>query len=286
MLPPSWKAEAQKAIEETANADREQRKAEQSDAASQIAAAINALRDAQQTQTRHEDTNEKINVGLAIVTIVLVFLTVIFTGLSWSAFRAQLHEMQTAGIQTNRIIEATTEQAKAATENAKTTRDSYIASQRAWVGPTTARITGDFALDKPLKTEISFLNTGREPAINFIDTADIFESTPTEDANGISMAKINAFFKGCREANAAQGGTVVFPSSGGISPSGQTLTITKPASFLNQSMIAGDSTIIIDGCFVYRSIDVIRHSYFCYFYRGNVTDRNSLSICENGNGAD
>lgn len=286
MLPPSWKAEAQKAVEEAANTDREQRNAEQSDAASQIAAAINALRDAQQTQTSHEDTNEKINVGLAIVTIVLVFLTVIFTGLSWCAFRDQLHEMQAAGRQTQQITEATTEQARAATENAKTTRDAYVASQRAWVGPTTAKINGDFALGKPLKIEVGYLNTGREPAIDFAQTAEAFESNPIDEANGISMAKINSFFKGCREANVTHGGTVVFPSSGGFSPSGQILTVIKPDSFLNQSMISGDSAIIVDGCFLYKSISIVHHSYFCFFYRANVTDRNGLNICQSGNGAD
>jgi hypothetical protein len=194
--------------------------------------------------------------------------------------------MLAAGGQTRQIVEATTEQAKAATENAKTTRDAYIAAQRAWVGPTTARINGDFALDKPLKIEISYLNTGREPAIDFAETAEAFESTSVEEANGISMAKINSFFKGCREAKVTQGGTVVFPSSGGFNPSGQVLTITKPDSFLNQSMISGDSTIVVDGCFLYRSVGIIHHSYFCYFYRANITDRNSLNICQNGNGAD
>lgn len=94
MLPPSWKGEVQKTVEETANANREQRKAEQNNAAAQIAASIKILSDAQETQTSHEDRNDKKNRAISVVTLGLVFLTVIFTGLSWCAFRDQLSEMQ------------------------------------------------------------------------------------------------------------------------------------------------------------------------------------------------
>jgi hypothetical protein len=46
-------------IEETANADREQREAYADDAASKITTAINALNDAQKAQTSSEDRNEQ-----------------------------------------------------------------------------------------------------------------------------------------------------------------------------------------------------------------------------------
>jgi ribosomal protein S20 len=55
MLPPSWKSEVQKAIEESADAAREQRQAEQDDASTKISAAIKTLSDAQITQTSHEN---------------------------------------------------------------------------------------------------------------------------------------------------------------------------------------------------------------------------------------
>ena len=90
-----------------------------------------------------------------------------------------------------------------------------------------------------------------------------------------------------REAQVANGGSVVFPSAtngfgGGI----QNLTFTKPDSFVDQNMIDGNTTIIVDGCFIYKSIGLIRHSYFCYFYKSKTTKPSNLNICQNGNGAD
>lgn len=59
MLPSSWKREIKESIEEGGNADREQREAKANDAGAEIAAAIKTLADAQNTQTDHDDRNEK-----------------------------------------------------------------------------------------------------------------------------------------------------------------------------------------------------------------------------------
>ncbi len=293
VLPPSWKGDVQKAVEEAVNTEADQRQAEQNDAAAKIAAAIKALGDAQNTQTAHEDRNEKINVTLAVITIFLVFLTVVFTGASWWVFSGQLEEMKSAGTQTKQLIdanaklaEAANKQASAAAENAKTAHDSYIASQRAWVGPTNAKIDGEIAVSKPLSIVIDYLNTGREPALNFMVTANAFVSSTDEESRGVTMARVNADFKGCRDAQVNSGGTVVFPSTGGITPSGQSLTISKPDTFIDQDIIDGNNTIVVDGCFLYKSIGITRHSYFCYFYRSKLSKVANLSICINGNGAD
>jgi len=93
-LPPSWKSEVQKAVEEKVDADRNQRQSEQNDAAAKISAAIETISNAQQTQTVHDDRNENINITLALITISLVFLTVVFTGASWWVFSGQLNVMK------------------------------------------------------------------------------------------------------------------------------------------------------------------------------------------------
>ena len=292
MLPPSWKSEVQKAIEEATDADRQQREAQQNNAASQITTAINALSDAQNAQTSSEEGNERKDRAISIVTLFLVFLTVIFTCLTWWTLSGQLTEMKSAGEQTKQLIEANgqladaaNKQATAAAENAKTAHDAYIASQRAWVGPNNAKIDGEIAIGKPFSIIVEYLNTGREPAVNFIYTTDAFASTAEEEAAGISLAKVNAVFKGCREAQVVSGGSVVFPSTGGFG-AGQNLTLTQPDSFVDQNIIDGSTTIVVDGCFLYRSIGLIRHSYFCYFYKSKTTKPSNLNICQNGNGAD
>jgi hypothetical protein len=256
--------------------------------------AVNRTLADQGEANRREDRSEDIgNKWLQGLTLLFVIATTI--GIFWqgSIFNSQLTEMKGAGEQTKQLIEAngklaeaTSKQAAAASENAKTAHDSYVASQRAWVGPTNAKIDGEIAVDKPLKIAINYVNTGREPAITFLSTADAFLSAADDETSGITLAKVNADFKGCRDASVTNGGTVVFPSTGGISPSGQTLTITKSADFVTQAVIDGDTIIVADGCFLYKSIAIVRHSYFCYFYKSKQTDISSLNICRNGNGAD
>src|SRR5580704_11894081 len=179
-----WKREIQKAVKEAIDADRDQRQTQQSEASAKIAGAIKALSDAQNTQTAHDDRNEKINVRLAVVTIFLVFLTVVFTGASWWVFSGQLNEMRTAADQTNKIIEANTKlvdaatkQATAAAENAQIARDNYVASQRAWVGPRNAKTSSAPAADKDLPIILEYGNTGREPAIETVQDTDVFTAT-------------------------------------------------------------------------------------------------------------
>ena len=292
-LPPSWKAEIQVAVEETIRAAENQRQANQNDAADNVVAAINSLSNAQNSQTSHEDRNEKKDRAISIATLFLVFLTVVFTFLTWRTLSGQLDEMKNAGEQTKQLIEANgklaeaaNKQATAAAENAKTARDSYVASQRAWVGPHNAKIDGDIAIGKPLKVVVEYQNTGREPALNFIYTGDVFDSTDEDETAGITFQKISASFRGCREAELTGGGTVVFPASGGFSSTGQALNITKPEFFVDQDMVDGKKTIVINGCFLYKSVGETRHSFFCYFYRTKISNTSNLNICTNGNGAD
>jgi hypothetical protein len=53
MLPPSWKAETGKAVEEKISGNERKRQADQHNAATKIASAIESLRDAQNCQTSH-----------------------------------------------------------------------------------------------------------------------------------------------------------------------------------------------------------------------------------------
>ena len=78
-------------------------------------------------------------------------------------------------------------------------------------------------------------------------------------------------------------GQVVFPSTGF---SAYNLTLTIPNQTIDQETIDGDKTLIVQGCFLYRSFKVIRHSYFCYFYRAKTTKPDNLNICTAGHYAD
>ncbi len=294
-LPPSWKSEVQKAVEETTAAERNKWKAEQDKASTTIAAAIDALRDAQAAQTNSEDGNEKKNQAINKATLVLVAFTVLFTGLSWWAFRSQLDEMKKVygpvseqADAAKKAADATVRAADAATKQSENSDKALAQAQRAWIGPTYARIDGSIEIGKPFSVIIEYLNTGREPGISFAAAGDVFLGTQEEDDRGINLARVEAYFKGCRDANMAKGGQVIFPSVGGGIGGGNRydFTLGVKDSTVDQDFLDGKTILYVDGCLVYRSINVVRHSYFCYFYKSKLSKPASLSICQNGNGAD
>jgi hypothetical protein len=281
-----------KAVDEGADGNSLQGKAEENDAGTKIAAAIKTLSDAQSTQTAHEDRNENINVVLAAVTIFLVFLTVVFTGLSWWTFHDQLKEMKSSAEQTNKIIEANTKlaeaatkQAEAAAENAKIARDNFVASERAWVGPRNAKISAAPAADKDLPIIIEYGNTGREPAIETVYDTDVFTVTDDEDKAGKARQQINDFVEKCKIMWRPDNAAVVYPSVG-LSAANYALTKTMDKSLIDDDVISGVKTIFFDGCFVYKTTETIHRSWFCYSYKAGKTDIGSWNICPTGNGAD
>jgi len=178
MLPPSWKSEVQKSVEEHANADREQRQTEQSDASTKIAAAISSLRDAQNTQTTHEDANQKTSVWLNSITIFLVFLTVIFTGLSWCAFHDQLTEMRKVYDPVVKSANAARDAADAAKQQVGVAIDTEQRQLRAYIVIDAANIT-KFEVGQLIQSHITLKNTGLTPAYD-IDgySAIMFDKFP------------------------------------------------------------------------------------------------------------
>jgi hypothetical protein len=119
MLPPSWKGEVQKAVEETIKTDADQRQTQQDNNAANITAALKAISDAQDRQTSHEDGSDKKNLALNVVTIILLFVTVFFTYKTWKTFEGQLEEMR-------KVYKPIEDQAKVAQE-------TLIASSRGWI---------------------------------------------------------------------------------------------------------------------------------------------------------
>jgi hypothetical protein len=170
MLPPSRKGKAKKTVEEATNADSKQWQAQQNSAATSIFDAIIALRDAQQAQTCHEDRNDKKNRALSVVTIGLVFLTVIFTGLSWCAFRDQLEEMQRA----YGPIKESADAAKKAAEAAKLSADATIALERPYFFITGKFIQNKGDNDPNPQIQYTITNIGRVPGIARMIYTDCF----------------------------------------------------------------------------------------------------------------
>jgi hypothetical protein len=231
--------------------------------------------------------------------LTLVFVIATTAGVFYQAyiFSSQLTEMQSSGEQTAKLIDnnaalavSATKQAEAADKQAnamnaavEVSRQSLVAAGRAWVGPRLAKITGPLEIGKPVELSIEYANTGREPALDFVYSTEAFTSSDAEDKRGTTVAKTILAMQECEAKDSVKQGQVVFPSTGFSS---YNLTITTPNQSFDQETLDGQKTLFVQGCFLYKSFDIVRHSYFCYFYRAKYTKPENLNICVAGHYAD
>jgi hypothetical protein len=52
-----------------------------------------------------------------------------------------------------------------------------------------------------------------------------------------------------------------------------------------KGMEGGDESLLVTGCFVYRTIGVYHHTSFCYFYNVNESDIARPNVCDVGSDA-
>jgi hypothetical protein len=275
MLPPSWKSESEETAKEAINADTEQRQPQQNNAASNISAAIKTLSDAQNTQTAHEDWHQKINVSLSGITILLVFLTAIFTGLSWCAFRDQLSEMK-------RVYGPIKEQADAA-------RDAMIATSRAWLAPRVATFAKELSLHQPWSITVAYGNVGKEPGLGFVAQEDFGSvGVPKPSESWYSVFPKTTLKDVCARTTASDEGLTIYPSGPidhryGVSGNLDAFDIT-------QDILDGTKVMFIHGCFAYRTVGTPHKSEYCFLLvplgdSKNKTQTFSSVSCIYGNNA-
>jgi hypothetical protein len=284
-------------IEQPQTANRDERERQQHEDQIQIVRALNRIRDQLATDEQEEQRDHTKKAFREWATIILIFATVVATGVGDWFFYGQLREMQDAGGQTKELVganaklaeaaakqaEAADKQAGALAEAAKLSRESMIASSRAWVGPRNAKIEGAIEIGKPVEFEIEYVNSGKEPALDFIYRVEPFTATQDEDTSGVVIRRIGEYFEACQRIDALPQGGVVFPSLGF---SANNLTAKTTSDIITQSLLDGDVNLIVQGCFLYKSFNVIRHSYFCYYYNAKRTKVANLNICTAGHYAD
>jgi hypothetical protein len=248
-----------------------------------VSADFAALISEEQREDREKKIREWITIALIAMTFVAVCYQVREMIKVYEPIKEQAEATKQAADASTRAADAATRQSEIATGQSEKSERALVLAQRAWVGPTIAKVVGTPEIGKPLKISIQYANSGREPALNFIYAADVLAATAADEANGALTAKVNAAFRGCKEATTLRAGQVVFPT---VANTANTLSVTTNDKFVDQAIIDGETTIVIDGCLVYKSFDVIRHSYFCYFYNNKTPTPDGLNFCENGAGAD
>jgi hypothetical protein len=187
------------------------------------------------------------------------------------------------------LADAAARQAEASIAAAKTSQDSMVASQRAWVGPTDATIVTPVAL-APLQATVLFSNTGRQPAPTFMVIKPKFY-TIEDWTNGLASKEIERARAECMALPMNdQNASVTFPTSGftnfirrydGTQKSLRDVErLSIPAEFLS-----GKQVVVLKGCFVSRTVDEIHRTSFCYFYQSKITDAAHLNYCAAGQAA-
>lgn len=225
----------------------------------------------------------------AIATAIIALATivnVVYVG-------GQLAEMKSTGVQTDSLIEtnrklvnAATEQASAAEISAKTAQDSLLASQRAWIGPSTAKIDGAIEIGKEVKAVVTIVNTGREPGKNLFWDVIGIATDKTEDSDGVPGFIIRKYIEACFSTPSQYRRQVLFPSGGGFGGGGFTFTTLIGADKIDDGIVSGTKTLIIQGCLAYDAFGKTHHTAFCFFYRAGETKLDSLNICSGGTDAD
>jgi hypothetical protein len=164
-----------------------------------------------------------------------------------------------------------------------TLNKTLVSSSRAWIGPRNVRSDAAPMVNMALDLYVDYQNTGREPAFNLTHSMDVFTATLEEDQNGTVDKKLAAFLNTCRSVNKADLGGVIYPSTGFAN---YTLNFSIKPELIDDQLIKGMKFLLVQGCFVYKTFDMVRHSYFCYFYKEGLTKPANYNICQAAQYAD
>lgn len=153
------------------------------------------------------------------------------------------------------------------------------ASQRAWVGPTNAFISGAVELGKPVTVYVNIVNTGREPATSvriLTEPLAVAFSAASDSRSFISKCFLNVD---------SPRGHVLYPtgSSGAGTLKFQT---TFSADKIDQDVIEGRTMLLTRGCITYETLTQTKNAAFCYYYQNGVVTKDSLNVCRVGSDAD
>lgn len=171
-------------------------------------------------------------------------------------------------------------------ESNRLTRQSLVASSRAWIAPANAYFTSDIAKNVALAWEVQYRNVGRSPAL---DTHAVWNlqqipGSKFDDNSFNAFIEADDFSTSCKNLGTVIGADAAYPDQ----PDGYKLMFTNHlTTWVNDGIIQGDTAVVLQMCFAYRTMDEVHHTSFCYFYRAGVSPPNKqMNICTAGNHAD
>jgi hypothetical protein len=229
----------------------------------------------------------RLAVFLSFIAVLLnaVVAWVAITSLNLNSDTAKQAKLSAkAQTQVNRqLAAAATKQAEASVAAAKTSEDSLIQGQRAWVGPTDANMVAPVA-SAPLKAAILFGNSGRQPAPTYsVMIAKVYSLDEWNNGTAVAdMEKTKAECLALPMSN--QGVRITFPTAGSntfqiiYDGTQQSLRDVQKLS-VTRKLVEGKEVVAFKGCFVYQTTGQIHRTSYCYFYQAKVTEPAHLNYC-------
>ncbi|MFC7699645.1 hypothetical protein ACFQX9_23455 [Bradyrhizobium sp. GCM10028915] len=163
--------------------------------------------------------------------------------------------------------------------------DNAHRADRAWVGATTMRLGEKPAVGRDLRFYLEFQNTGRQPARDVFYEPDSYAYR--KDMTGDVAERARRHIARCMARQPRDEQMTIFPGRGTFAP----YQIKKDSNLITEPVIAGADLILVDGCFVYRTVDEVHRTAFCFEYDASnpqVDDDGKpiMNVCLHGNYAD
>jgi hypothetical protein len=165
-------------------------------------------------------------------------------------------------------------------------RDAVVISQRAWIDPLFVRISPPIVVGNPLVYRVSYQNVGHSPATALTWAFDNgFRPVQKPNAYARFDAGPNSTCNGLTPDD--KDGSVEFPPPQSVPPSEYLPNFAPGRSnspkvkhpvVADEDMLNGNHLYYIQGCFVYRTMNLVGKSRFCFFLQKD-GDSYSLSGC-------
>jgi hypothetical protein len=156
-------------------------------------------------------------------------------------------------------------------------------ADRAWVGAATMRLSDKPAVGNELRFILDYQNSGRQPAQDVFYDMDsyTFNKNMTSDI----AARATRHISRCKSSPPSADRLTIFPGKGTFE------AYRVPKEFVTTTVTGGSDIIITDGCFVYRTLNKIHRTAFCFEYdaqiaRGDDGGKPVMNLCNHGHYAD
>lgn len=158
-------------------------------------------------------------------------------------------------------------------------------ADRAWVGPVLMRLSKKPAIGKPLRFFLEYQNTGRQPAQDVFYEPDSYAYS--KEMAVVIAARTERNVEECKSRHPNRGQLTIFPGKQTFTP----YQIKKSSNLITRAVTSGSDLVLISGCFVYRTLDEVHRTAFCFQHDASNPQEDDegkpvMSFCLSGNYAD